>query len=61
MFQSITTWDFGNQLTYPVKYIDPGYKDEDSASSKSKEEAKSTGFEVKEYTKYISFIFLLYF
>ena len=26
-FQSLTTWDSGNQLTYPVKYIDIGYKD----------------------------------
>ena len=26
--QSLTTWDSGNQLTYPVKYIDIGYKDD---------------------------------
>ena len=45
-FQSLTTWDNGNQLTYPVKYIDPGYKDQNGASRNKAQEAKSTGFEV---------------
>ena len=36
---------WGNQiLTYPVKYIDPGYEVENKASGQ--EEAKSTGYEV---------------
>ena len=45
-FQSLVTLDYGNALTYPVKYIDPGYKDQNGATSESTEEAKSTGFEV---------------
>ena len=28
LWQSLTTWDSGNQLTYPLKYHDIGYKDE---------------------------------
>ena len=44
LFQSLITWDSGNQLTYPVKYIDPGYEVENKASGQ--EEAKSTGYEV---------------
>jgi hypothetical protein len=42
--QSLTTWDGGNQLTYPVKYIDIGYKDD---LVPKEEEAKETGFHVK--------------
>merc|ERR1719219_362260 len=38
---SLTTWDSGNQLTYPVKYIDIGYKDNLSTGN---DEAKETGF-----------------
>merc|ERR1719219_3395919 len=37
---SLTTWDSGNQLTYPVKYIDIGYKDD----LPNDDEAKETGF-----------------
>ena len=44
--QSLTTWDNGNQLTYPVKYIDPGYKDQNGDSRNKAQVAKSTGFEV---------------
>ena len=44
-FQSLTTWDNGNQLTYPVKYIDAGYKDQNN-DDQDIDEAKSTGFEV---------------
>ena len=41
----MTTWDEGNQLTYPLKYHDIGYKDgEDGDGS---EEAKATGFHVE--------------
>ena len=39
--QSLTTWDEGNQLTYPLKYHDIGYKEEDE-----KEEAEATGYQV---------------
>ena len=46
VLQSLTTWDNGNQLTYPVKYIDPGYKDQNGDSRNKAQEAKSTGFEV---------------
>ena len=42
--QSLTTWDSGNQLTYPVKYIDIGYKDD---LSENEDEAKETGFLVE--------------
>ena len=51
LFQSLITWDNGNQLTYPVKYIDPGYKIENRVSGQSGEEAKSTGFEVNKYKR----------
>lgn len=37
----MTTWDSGNQLTYPVKYIDIGYKDD---LNPKEDEAKQTGF-----------------
>ena len=40
LLQSLTTWDSGNQLTYPVKYIDIGYKDD----LPKEDEAKETGF-----------------
>ena len=46
ILQSLTTWDNGNQLTYPVKYIDPGYKDQNGDSRNKAQVAKSTGFEV---------------
>ena len=49
ILQSLTTWDNGNQLTYPVKYIDPGYKDQNGDSRNKAQEAKSTGFEVLKY------------
>ena len=39
--QSLTTWDEGNQLTYPLKYHDIGYKEEEE-----KEEAEATGYQV---------------
>ena len=46
-FQSLTTWDGGNQLTYPVKYHDIGYKED----LKDKEEdARLTGFQVSIFT-----------
>ena len=49
IFQSLTTWDNGNQLTYPVKYIDAGYKDQNN-DDQDNDEAKSTGFEVIKQT-----------
>ena len=42
--QSLTTWDSGNQLTYPVKYIDIGYKDDLSLRD---DVAKETSFHVE--------------
>ena len=39
--QSLTTMDAGNQLTYPVKYIDIGYKDDLNLNN---DEAKETGY-----------------
>ena len=42
--QSLTTWDSGNQLTYPVKYIDIGYKDD---LGSKEDEATDTGFHVE--------------
>ena len=41
--QSLTTWDGGNQLTYPVKYHDIGYKEDLIPKEK---EAEETGFQV---------------
>ena len=52
ILQSLTTWDNGNQLTYPVKYIDPGYKDQNGDSRNKAQEAKSTGFEVMKLINY---------
>ena len=34
-------------MTYPVKYIDPGYKDPNGDARNKASEAKSTGFEVR--------------
>ena len=42
-FKSLTTWDDGNQLTYPVKYHDIGYQEEPGNANK---EAEATGFQV---------------
>ena len=42
--QSLTTWDSGNQLTYPVKYIGIGYDDHQAPKE---DEAKETGYSVK--------------
>ena len=42
--QSLTTWDSGNQLTYPVKYIGIGYDDHQGPKD---DEAEETGYSVK--------------
>ena len=40
--KSLTTWDGGNQLTYPIKYHAIGYREETE-----EEEIKVTGYSVK--------------
>nr|XP_040569630.1 LOW QUALITY PROTEIN: uncharacterized protein LOC121119077 [Lepeophtheirus salmonis] len=42
--QSLTTWDSGNQLTYPIKYIDIGYRDRAEDALKT---VDKTGFQIK--------------
>ena len=50
--KSLTTWDNGNQLTYPVKYHDIGYTDERNlAAARAEKEAQSTGYEVSHHQK----------
>ena len=41
-YQSLTTWDGGNQLTYPIKYHAIGYKE-----SLNENEANSTGYSLQ--------------
>ena len=41
--QRLTTWDGGNQLTYPVKYHDIGCRED---LKDREEDARSTGFQV---------------
>ena len=42
LFQSLTTWDGGNQLTYPIKYHAIGYKE-----TQNENEANSTGYSLQ--------------
>ena len=42
--QSLVTWDGGNQLTYPIKYIAIGYGEDEPKELK----VDRTGFELDE-------------